>query len=290
MKKAIAFIFVALFTLSGVFAQSRHSIYWGVGGNMFYGDLGAAKGEHGINFKTFGASAMLGYRYALTDRFTLRANLGYSLLHASDSDSKREAQQSRNLNFRSHSWELSGIVEFYLLKDKYFRHIEDWRRASFVGRSALYVFGGVGGLWFNPQGSYNGSWYFLQPLRTEGVEYKRIAASFPFGAGYKYQFSPRISLGLEIGFHPTTSDYLDDCHDTYVGYAGSDNGKNIATLSSDRSPMCYLLSDKSGKYHAAGVQRGGNDDRDWFGTVMVTLSYKFKSKSFNANGLAKYQK
>ncbi|MCQ2253468.1 MAG: DUF6089 family protein [Bacteroidales bacterium] len=274
MKKAIALFVVALFVVSGVFAQtttswkaSRHSVYAGIGGNIFEGDIVSPKNKKAISFKDAGFSAQLGYKFKLTERFSLRANMLYANLAAADDDSKRESHVPRNLDFKTNAWNLDGIVDFYFIKEKEFKnHFVP----SFTQRLSAYVFVGFGGLFYNPKGSYNGDWYELRPLHTEGQgqpgredEYGKVTWVLPLGVGAKFSLTKKLYVGIELAQHFTGSDYIDDCSSTYFQYSPSE-------------VPSYNLADKTPHHNMkTGAQRGGNSHNDCFKTFLVTFGYKF---------------
>lgn len=278
MKKALALLVVALFTVSGAFSQnvaswwkaSRHSVYAGLGGNIFEGDIVSPKNKKAISFKDAGFSAQIGYKFKLTERFSLRANLLYLNLGAADADSKRESHVPRNLDFKSNTWNLDGIVDFYFIKEK---ELKDGVPLYFKYRWSAYAFVGFGGLLYNPKGSYDGDWYELRPLHTEGQtlvdgldEYGKLTWALPLGVGVKFLITKRLWVGLEIAQHYTGSDYIDDCSGNYYEYSSSD------------IPSYYLADKTPGHNKKTGAQRGGDSHNDCFKTLMISAGWKFMSK------------
>ncbi len=93
-----------------------------------------------------------------------------------------------------------------------------------------YVFAGFGVYHFNPQGSLtdangNVTWYDLKPLRTEGEgmaqypnrkEYSLTQFNVPMGAGIKYFLSHKTTIGLEVSYRQTFTDYIDDVSTNYI--------------------------------------------------------------------------
>ena len=61
-----------------------------------------------------------------------------------------------------------------------------------------------------------GSWYDLQPLKTEGNKYNRFILAVPFGLGVKFNISYKVNFGFEIGARKTFTDYLDDVSSQYI--------------------------------------------------------------------------
>ena len=109
----------------------------------------------------------------------------------------------------------------------------------------LYVFGGIGGVYFNPVGLIDlltqmgevgvGAKYPLK-LRTEGQgtpgdtlfpsgeTYGPVAMCIPMGMGLKKAFNGNGGIKLEFGFRFTNTDYLDDVSGNYYDWAA--NGGN----------------------------------------------------------------
>ena len=117
-----------------------------------------------------------------------------------------------------------------------------------------YIFAGVGGIQFNPK------WYHpdsphdpvhLREYRTEGRLYNNMAFSVPFGAGFKYNLRGPWSVGVELAYRLTLTDYLDDVSTSYT---------NISTIS---NPGGFPV----------GTQRGDGRPYDSFMTVGITFSY-----------------
>ena len=52
---------------------------------------------------------------------------------------------------------------------------------------------------------------------TEGVDYGQVALVVPFGAGLNYRMNYEWSIGLDAIYRFTTTDYLDDVSDVYIG-------------------------------------------------------------------------
>jgi hypothetical protein len=84
-------------------------------------------------------------------------------------------------------------------------------------RIGLYLFGGVGGFYFNPKAKFNNAWVELKPLRTEGQgleggpdEYSNFSLCIPMGIGIRKQLSKVLSVGLEMQYTKTFTDYIDD--------------------------------------------------------------------------------
>tara|TARA_Y100000991_G_scaffold101986_1_gene76900 strand:+ start:559 stop:1872 length:1314 start_codon:yes stop_codon:yes gene_type:complete len=133
------------------------------------------------------------YIYHFKRKLNFRANLAFARVGADDKESTDLGRINRNLNFRSNILEISAITEYYFAKpltgNKYnLKDVQGHKLApNFLAHWGFYLFGGVGGFFFNPKGqnllnydstffnnsgftpqSSNSSWIALHPLRTEG--------------------------------------------------------------------------------------------------------------------------
>ncbi|MBR4272897.1 MAG: hypothetical protein IKQ30_08665 [Bacteroidales bacterium] len=276
--------------------NSRHSVVAGSGGNIFMGDLGGGddNGGHFFNFKDLDPgilklSTMAGYRYRLADRLTGKFTFTFSKVAADDINANNEARRSRNLNFKSNLLEFGIGGEYYFLREK------DMSRFSggegmFWKKWSGYISVELALLHFNPMGMYNGQWYELQPLCTEGqgtgVEflardggneyvvsasdpYKLTAISIPVGIGFKYQVTREVSLGIELLQHFTTTDYIDDCSSYYFNYdeQGVTPPSEMTKVFADRRSGVSSLE--------TGGKRGNSGYNDAYFTALFTLHYRF---------------
>jgi hypothetical protein len=209
---------------------NRDEWVFGVGPDQFLGDLGGTPnaGTHGIADFNFGAiryAAMVGYRHRIGRRWAFKPVLTAGMVYGNDELSSNFFRHNRNLNFRSPVIELSGQFEYMFYQYDHAGHRYNIRHAHGFRRLALdaYLFGGLGGFYFNPQGNWNGIWYDLRPLSTEGEglpggpgEYSQFAISIPLGIGVKYLINQQWSVGMELSDRIWTStDYLDDTHGNY---------------------------------------------------------------------------
>ncbi|MBP5681665.1 MAG: outer membrane beta-barrel protein [Bacteroidales bacterium] len=265
MKKVIAFVLVALFAVSGVFAQTswksaRHSFNWGIGGNVAETDICPVEG-HGIPWKTMNGSAQVGYEYRFAERFSFRANFLLSRLQGFDADSKLDFAEKRHLNFRTWTFDINAMFNFYYLKMK-----DITPESTFGQRWAGYITVGFGGAIYNPKSSFRSSnqnvWVSTRALKAEGRYYNTGAWTLPFGLGFKYQASKNFYIGCEllqhvlVGSKGKGNDYLD-------GMSSFGFGKDTpAGLSAQ------VQKAVRGNVH-------GGDKGDQYTTGLITFGYTF---------------
>jgi len=134
-----------------------------------------------------------------------------------------------------------------------------------------YVFVGIAATHHNPKTEYQGEWYELQPLGTEGQgimgyapKYDRVIVAIPYGGGIKYALSERLTVGFEMGVRKTFTDYLDDVSTTYV----------------TRGELALALSNRTGELlngepiqFEEGDRRGNPDNDDAYLIGGFSISY-----------------
>jgi hypothetical protein len=266
MKKVIAFVLVALFTVSGVFAQAswkstRHSIYFGIGGNVAETDVCPVEG-HGIPFETRNGSVQFGYENRFAERFSWRANFLLSRLQGFDADSDVDYAKRRYLNFRTWTFDINAMLNFYFLKPK-----DVTAESSFGQKWAGYITVGFGGAFYQPMTSVRndrGQAIWIQ-TRHVGAEARRwydgTTLTLPYGLGFKYQMNKKFSLGFELLQHVCFTDYIDNVTSNPVG--GTPAKNTFGTIQSAAR----------GNFKA-GAKRGG-DHWDQYTTGMISLGYTF---------------
>jgi hypothetical protein len=187
--------------------------------SVYSGDLSPAEFGLFVEDMNFAGGAYL--RYRPSDRFGIRVNGNFGRISAERSSTLQNengVSTPISRNFRSSITEFNLVAEYdlFYVGDRNYNHL------------AAYIYGGVGVLSYNPEGELDGTFYDLQPLRTEGqgLDPTRYAAA-PYeltrvvgilGGGIRYRFGERIVLGLEGGLRYTGTDYLDDVGYTEVRY------------------------------------------------------------------------
>jgi len=134
---------------------------------------------------------------------------------------------------------------------------------------------------FNPKGYYNGEWYELAPLRTEGQglkggpkPYKLATITIPFGIGFRVGISRMWRLGLEATYVKTFSDYIDDVSGVYF-----DPSKYQSGLAAHFSNPATQNLD----WFNPGEQRGDPKHKDAYYHLNVILTRNITYKGFKSN-------
>jgi len=213
---------------------------YGIGISTYHGDLYAfdQDGLQGIN-----SNAGMGLRRKLGSQLSLRLDFNTYRIQAADSLEHRSSlfptldapdRAQRNLSFRARNFEGSLIAIFNLIPVT----------GSYARRPILnpYIFLGFGFSTNNPQAMYQGEWYNLRELQTEGQEYSGMTWVIPYGIGLRVKANQFIDILFEIGRRTTGTDYLDDVSKLHVDlsifdviHAGDPNKIALAKALSDRA-------------------------------------------------------
>ncbi len=227
----LAFLFVMFFH------TPLHGQFYEVGafGGMsaYRGDLNQTK----LFNKTYGAGLMM--RYSHNQHISARLNTGYTVLNGNDSKDDNPYIIFPN-GIREYSFETT-LIELSIQGEVNFLPFTPGDTDT---RFTPYIFGGIGGIYFDSQiyrnrQPYAGDDHLTDPI-TGDVEDtgSSIAAIGLVGFGFKFNVADDFTLGAEWGFRFSNTDYLDE------------------------------------------VSLGGNPkDNDYYSLMSLTLTYKFLDRS-----------
>jgi len=204
-------------------------------------------------------------------REQLNLKIAYSFvqLYAADKNARDKLQQTRNLDFRS---DVSEVSLHMLLKlfEVYFSKKD----------AKVFLHFGGGYMWFDPYTYYQNEKIFLRPLGTEGqfsylhsnpTPYSNHSITTPLGVEIKISLTNFWKLNFNFDHRFTSTGYLDDVFENYVGYEAfppSGNGYN--------GDLARELQNRS-KDIAFGMKGSprGNMTSDQFTTFSIGLEYHF---------------
>ncbi|GGC19827.1 hypothetical protein GCM10011386_09630 [Parapedobacter defluvii] len=230
------------------------------GSSGYMGDLNP---ENPLAFNDWSAAASV--KYNLDHTWGLRGNFAYANVFAYDGYSRFEQRRNRNLGFFGAVKEAALLVDF-----NFFKWLPQRGRIVYTP----YIFAGIGGVRFNPKryvSDQSGAIHtaILRDWQTEydrlynSTPYGRYAVSIPFGAGFKYNLRGSWSVGIELGYRLTLTDYLDDVSGNYGTFPPKKIDPGIwRALAYGNSPNAQ-----------PGSQRGDGRPYDSFMTIGITLSY-----------------
>jgi hypothetical protein len=252
LKRSFLYLFCIL-SLAGL-AQSRkrnfrqRELGFFGGGSYYIGDINPRG-----HFLASHAAAGAYFRYTTNYRYAFRFGLNYGLLSGNDADSHEADQIERNLSFRTKIYELYSVAEFNFV---------EYRIGHDRFKFTMFVFGGLGVFYFDPQASRGGGYESLRGYKTEaqGKQYPKFQVNIPFGVGIKWNIAEKCGLGLEWGPRRTFTDYIDDIKGSYPdGVGGDGNGFTDRTLNGGASP---------------GSMRGNPSTKDWYFYYGLTINFK----------------
>lgn len=260
----------ALIAQPGAMSQKWTFGIWG-GTAHYAGDLAPSLDNY---YQLFRPAAGIFNRININPRIAIKTAVNIGQIVGNDAWSSNIYRQTRNLSFRSTVIEAGTQLEF-----NFFKFILDSRKHRFTP----YVFIGLAGMYHNPQARYDGTWYDLQPLGTEGQQfpdysgrepYSLFQVVVPYGGGFKFNVANGFNIALEIGYRGTYTDYLDDVSTTYI-----DNG---VIASGQNGGIAAALADRSGEMGnepigIEGTQRGNSQDVDAYIFTGLQISYTFRS-------------
>lgn len=281
MLKKIIFPILFFFLISSnIKAQNFYKLSEfgaSVGATQYFGDINDNYGFSHIrsNVGIFG-------RYNFNHYLALKLSANYTQVGYDDKDNKNAYQNLRNLSFRSNIFEAVLQAEFNFF---YFE------TGNLEFQWTPYVTLGVGAFYYNPYAFYKGDKYYLRPLGTEGQnlggqfadrKYGNFAMCLPIGVGIKWWLLPGVNMGIEIADRLTTTDYIDDVSQTYVG------ANNFSPDPSVINPSYYLqdpslVSQPTAPLGRAGKQRGANATKDQYLMIQMHLSIQLKTYKCPAN-------
>ncbi len=283
--------------------RQRREVYFGGGVSNFLGDLGG-KDRIGTDYsyadlelKLTRPSLTFGYRYRLSKKWAWRNDFCYMAVSGDDALTREPARHNRNLSFKSNIYEVSTNIEYAFFFDKGGNRYA--LRSTFKNRyksSSLYFYvsGGVGAFFFNPKSQYNGVWYALQPLGTEGqgldgepAKYKRFSIAIPMAFGVRASIARYYTVGLEYNFRKTFTDYIDDVHGVYYDNNAIKSARgNIAAYFADPS-LGEIPNATRPDGYGFPAQRG-DKQMDSYMAVELKLGIILKNKPKRRNTRAKF--
>jgi hypothetical protein len=273
----------------------RREVFVSLGSAHFLGDLGGRDRE-GTDFSpadmdlgqtrtAFG----FGARYRVTKWFNAVGTFNYLLLKGDDAETFDIYRNNRNLNFKSNTFELMIRPEFGYSSTRFSGNkysIKKTLSAKVHKRTwSVYGYTGLAIFYYNPKGKdATGHWVKLQPLHTEGqglpggpAQYKRVGIAIPFGVHYKTTWDKKWTLGVDLCWRKTFTDYIDDVGTSYydpVALGNAYGPKSVEMADPSKGDITGAT-----KPDAAGkpAQRG-DIQKDAYASLQVTFGYIIKKQ------------
>ncbi len=248
------FLTLLVFTAITYCAQAQT---WEVGAS---GGLAGYMGDLNPNnpLKVSGGVAGIVIKRNFNEYFSLRAGANAGTIAGADSTSGNPQFVNRNLSFKTTLQEVSLVGEVNFMK---------YIPSVTINRYTPYLFIGGAFTHFNPQATYQGQTYNLQPLKTEGQAqpYKTSTMAAIYGAGIKFNFTQAWNFIADIGYRYAFTDYLDDVSGFYAPVTSFSGPNDIA----------FKLADRGTPPASPGTQRGDMRPHDNYFFINFTLSFTF---------------
>lgn len=244
---------------------------------LYSGDLSPTEFAIYPNDYGYAAGIFLRQRYS---RF-IGIRTGLTLAKVMGDERNNGVKVDRGLNFQS------NITEFSLMGEIHLFHLGYARNKTVI---SPYVAFGLGFFAFNPKINFGGQILELRPLGTEGQgldgypnRYNRSQFNLPFGAGINILINDRLTIGAEMIFRATLSDYLDDISDAQLVYGDilTNKGELAARISNP------LLDPANTENLTVSYARGG-EHNDWYIIPALTLSWRIKNSGKSRSVYSKY--
>ncbi|MCI4666984.1 MAG: DUF6089 family protein [Bacteroidia bacterium] len=265
----LGFLCFAIFFGNSLFAQRSAKISLGSGTTYYNGDL-----TDGFLNNLYRPTISVGLSYYVNPWVSIRGEVNQAWIGAADSLVTDPIRSQRNLHFRSAVTDFSVQLVIELLEDRSI--------GKAFGKSVHftpYVFGGIGGFAFRPMGLFQGEYYDLQSLGTEGQfligsttsPYSRFQLNIPFGGGIEYRFGKNWGMQIEASYRYLFTDYLDDISTVFPDQEAMRNANPVAAYFANPSGNFDLFTD--------GSPRGNPRLVDSYIFVSVKAVYFFEKVS-----------
>lgn len=266
---------------------NKKEVRFGAGATQFLGDLGG-RDRIGTDYRPWDIDwpstsygVELGFRYRFHPYWATTTSFHYGIFKGNDAYTNEYFRHNRNLHCKTYGFELSQRVDYIFLANE-----KVGKRYNIPGLKGLkdhndqmYVFLGIGALAYIPTAQYQGAWYRLRPLSTEGQglpggakEYGLMTISIPFGIGGRIGISKMWRVGMEFSYVKTFSDYIDDVHGVYY---------SPELIKQAKGSVAAALSNPAiGQYESftTGQQRGDiQNDAYFYLNVVVTRNVTYKN-------------
>lgn len=279
--------------------KHRHSVGFGLGAANFLGELGGRDQIgtdfiYDLEFSETRPTLLVNYRYQMGSRIYGKAQFTFGFIGGNDALTDEIFRRNRNLSFRSTIFEFTGGLEFEVIQ---FSNTSRYGRVKSARNhsSALYLSAGLGGTRFNPKGNFQGDWYALRALGTEGQnqddgpqKYSLWTVVIPVGLGFRYEINQDWTVGAELIHRITFTDYMDDVSTVYY-----DND----IITQTQGELAGHFADPSLGYYVdengnevplnstfTGAQRGDPADNDAYFTFTINAYYKLNTNSKRGRG------
>ncbi|MCK4991556.1 MAG: hypothetical protein KAS29_13760 [Bacteroidales bacterium] len=206
----------------------------------FHGDIGLANKPLPNTFNGLRPGFGVIPRFMIRENLSVSLDLGYLMYGGKDEEG---SSHSRYYSFTSHAFQHVARVEYYIIGGRT-APISGamYNRRGMVNnynQIYIYIYGGAGGVLSKSKVKDLNTGE--EPVNNPGYNNNMVySAVFPVGAGMKFSIDPRWSVGFELGYAFSMSDYLD-------GYASEWSEYPDSYYSISVKGIYKIRNDKNGK-------------------------------------------
>lgn len=213
-------------------------------------------------------------RYKWRPKLSVKGAVEYLRLEGDDKLSTNPGRHFRNFNFKNDIYEVSATGEYFFFEDNDLGNTYRYRNGF-----RAYLFAGLAGFISNPKTLYRGQWVALQPLATEGYQYKRMVFAIPMGIGFYFTFNKKNRFGFEMNYRKTFTDYLDDISGNYPADPQDEFLRGLILRKNELDPKTIMDNQGAYQSHDWGMKRGDETNKDAYVTVHVSYSRVIRGKA-----------
>jgi hypothetical protein len=289
---------------AGEWKKYKKEVFVSLGSANFLGDLGGSPKDGrnspvDLNFSETRTAFGVGYRQKIKRYFNVAGKFNYLIVKGNDAKTENKYRNNRNLNFKSNLFELSARAEFGYQSSKTggnrYGIKKNYSAASKMVTHNVFGFVGIGVFYFNPKGQTStGDWVALRPLHTEGQglpggpkQYSNVSISIPVGIYYKAIINKIWSVGIELAWRKTFTDYIDDVGSNYYDKQALLDAYGIQTV--------QMADPSKGDIYGASLPSAdgtpavrGDKQKDSYMSLEITVGYIFKQKRKSARLRSKF--
>ncbi len=283
----------------------RKEVFVTLGSANFLGDLGgsANDGKHNspadLNVSQTRTAFGIGGRYKIKRWMNVAGKFNYLIVRGDDAKTDNIYRHNRNLNFKSNIFELTARAEFGYQTSKTggnrYGIKKNYSTAAKIFTHNFFGFIGIGAFYYNPKGkTAQGDYVKLRPLHTEGQglaggpkQYSNFSICIPIGVFYKLNINKKWSVGAELSWRKTFTDYIDDVGSNY--YDPQLLAAAYGPKSAQMADPSLGVIDGASKPAADGTPAvRGDKQKDSYMSFEITVGYIFKQKRKSARLRSKF--
>lgn len=270
MKSRISQTLLFLCFITQINAQKlldKNLWFVSIGSSYYIGDLAGLNKQYSNMVKQPRLAGEMGYRRKLVNNLSLNGLAFYQQIFSDDNILNKELKNNTEINNFTRGLHFKNNLIGFTFSANY-HPIYQTRKQ----KKDLYFGAGVSGFYSNPKALNGNTWVDLRPLEINknSVQtirnYNKYNLGVPFLIGASYKIKDSNSLGIEIKWTFTFTDYLDDVSGNSLEPSSI---SPLALQLADRSQeslSAYSKIDRKNGVNLYNQQRGGSFQANPFTT------------------------